>query len=291
MSIKRASGDYQTPPEFARDICRHIAKDRGIMPSAVLEPACGTGSFIKAGLSFNAGKYYGIEINSGYCDICRKEIQDDRVEIINGDFFSCSLDIIERDNLLVIGNPPWVNSSTLSALGSGSRVYKFNFKGLKGIDAMTGSGDFDICEAFIIRIINEFRCSSTAVAMLCKTSVAREVFKELNRKGISFRYCHEIDMDAMKVFEVSASACLLLIQLSAEKCHPDTCNVYRYEDWNKPVFSYRYRDGALCSTQATGTADYGGRCCLEWRQGVKHDWSSTWTAQAGTQTDTVRLSA
>lgn len=73
------------------------------MPSCVLEPSCGTGNFIKASLSFGAGKYYGIELSGEHCSVCRSEIRDDRVEIINGDFFACNLEGIERDNLLVIG--------------------------------------------------------------------------------------------------------------------------------------------------------------------------------------------
>ncbi len=210
MSIKREFGDYQTPQAFAESICRHLAQDRGISPSVVLEPACGTGSFLKAGLSFGAQKYYGIEINKEYCDACRKDLPS-CVEIINEDFFSCSLDRIERDSLLVIGNPPWVISSTLSVLGTESKVRKSNFKGMRGIDAMTGSGDFDICESFILRIVEEFKGSSAAVAMLCKTSVARDVFAELKRRGIGFEYCDQIAVDAMKTFGISASACLLLI--------------------------------------------------------------------------------
>lgn len=272
MSTKREFGDYQTPREFAESICMHLAQDRGIKPSVVLEPSCGAGSFIKASLSSGARKVYGIEISGVYCDICRKDLPGDCVEIINEDFFTCSLDGLERPQL-VIGNPPWVNSSTLSVLGTESKVPKSNFKGARGIEAMTGSGDFDICEAFILRIIEEFRSSGTAVAMLCKTSVARDVFLELVRRGVSFRYCHQIAVDAMKVFGVNVSACLLLIQLSKDECHPDTCSVYSYEDWARPVAVYRYRDGRLYNASLAGT-DYDGHCCFVWRQGVKHDCSS-----------------
>lgn len=195
------------------------------------------------------------------------------MEIINEDFFSCSLDRIERDNLLVIGNPPWVNSSTLSSLGTKSAVRKSNFKGARGIDAMTGAGDFDICEAVILRILEEFKGSNTTVAMLCKTSVARNVFTEIKRRGICFKCCSQVEIDAMKIFGVSVSACLLLVQLTQEESSPDTCNVYSYENWNTAVFTYECKDGKLCSTLSSAAADYEGECCFNWRQGVKHDCS------------------
>jgi len=42
-------GDFQTPINLARVICRFVAQT-GFYPAAVLEPTCGTGSFIKASL-------------------------------------------------------------------------------------------------------------------------------------------------------------------------------------------------------------------------------------------------
>ena len=146
MSGKREYGDYQTPVDFAERVCHYLRDYRHIKPSAVVEPTCGLGSFLKGSLLFNAKEYYGIEINPEYCGICRNSIKDDRVNIINTDFFAfSSRDLIkDQSQILVIGNPPWVTNSTLSALGSDNLPVKTNFKGLKGIDEITGEINFDI---------------------------------------------------------------------------------------------------------------------------------------------------
>ena len=157
MSGKREFGDYQTPVDFAEKVCIYLKDYRHIKPTAIVEPTCGVGSFLKSSLLFEANEYYGIEINPKYCDTCKKQINDDRVKIINSDFFAFSSKTLIRDEgqILVIGNPPWVTNSTLSALGSDNLPIKANFKGLKGIDAITGASNFDICEYIILKLINE----------------------------------------------------------------------------------------------------------------------------------------
>ena len=148
MSGKREYGDYQTPVDFAEKVCFYLKNYRHIRPSAIIEPTCGVGNFLESSLLFEAAEYYGIEINPDYCDICRQKINDSRVKIINSDFFAFSSKALIQDKsqILVIGNPPWVTNSTLSALGSDNMPIKTNFKDLKGIDAITGASNFDICE-------------------------------------------------------------------------------------------------------------------------------------------------
>lgn len=191
MRGKREYGDYQTPLDFAEKVCIYLKNNRYIRPSAVVEPTCGIGSFIQSSLVFNAEEYYGIEINPDYCKICKKNIQDDRVKIINSDFFSYSSKALikNKSQVLVIGNPPWVTNSTLSVLGSDNLPIKGNFKRLKGMEAITGTSNFDICEYIILQLIREYRDSNTVISMLCKTSVARNVFKELKRNYISILKC------------------------------------------------------------------------------------------------------
>ena len=85
MSGKREYGDYQTPIDFAEKVCHYLKDFRHIEPSAIVEPTCGIGNFLTSSLIFDANEYYGIEINSEYCDVCRNEIKDERVKIINAD--------------------------------------------------------------------------------------------------------------------------------------------------------------------------------------------------------------
>lgn len=275
MNGKREYGDYQTPVDFAEKVCVYLKDYCHINPSAIVEPTCGIGGFLKSSLLFNASEYYGIEINPEYCNICRNSINEDKVKIINSDFFTFSSKALVKNKgrILVIGNPPWVTNSTLSALGSENLPSKANFKGLKGIDAITGASNFDICEYIILQLINEYRGSDAVIAMLCKTSVARNVFKELKRNHINFTACDILEFDAAKVFGINASACVLVIQLSEQKASSDICNVFDFENPETAKSQFGYADGQFYSKLDGETENFDGRCCFEWRQGVKHDCS------------------
>lgn len=87
MNGKREYGDYQTPEFFSLAVCQYLKEQRKIKPSVIIEPTCGVGSFVKSSLIFNASEIVGIEINPEYCEICKQDISDPRVQIINADFF------------------------------------------------------------------------------------------------------------------------------------------------------------------------------------------------------------
>ena len=276
MSGKREYGDYQTPIDFAEKVCLYLKNCRHVAPSAVIEPTCGVGNFLKSSFLFDANEYYGIEINPEYCEICQDSIHDDKVKIINSDFFAFSSKTLIKDKrqILVIGNPPWINNSTLSSLGSDNLPLKANFKELKGIDAITGASNFDICEYIILQLINEYRGTNTVISMLCKTSVARNVFKELKRNDIPFSSCDILEFDAFKVFGINASACVLVVQLIDDTTNSsNVCNVYDFECPETIKSQFRYSNGQLNSNLNVGIEDFDGKCCFEWRQGVKHDCS------------------
>ena len=286
MNGKREFGDYQTPFDFAEKVCIYLKDYRHINPSAIVEPTCGVGNFLKSSLIFNANEYYGIEINPEYCDICRDSIKNKNVKIINSDFFSFSSKSLIQDKrqILVIGNPPWVTNSTLSVLDSDNLPIKANFKGLKGIDAITGSSNFDICEYIILQLITEYRNTNTVIAMLCKTSVARNIFKELKRNYINFSSCDIFEFDAEKVFGINASACLLVVQLSENTISSDVCNVHDFEYPDTLKSQFGYANGQFYSHLDIDTENFDGHCCFEWRQGIKHDCSKIMelTMQNGT---------
>lgn len=50
MSGKREYGDYQTPVDFAEKVCVYLKDYCHIKPSAIVEPTCGVGSFLKSSL-------------------------------------------------------------------------------------------------------------------------------------------------------------------------------------------------------------------------------------------------
>ena len=275
MNGKREYGDYQTPEFFSLSVCRYLKDIRKLTPSVVIEPTCGVGSFVKSSLIFDASEIIGIEINPEYCNTCSQAIEDPRVQIINADIFNFDLKSVVKgkESLLIVGNPPWVNNSTLSSLNSDNIPTKLNFKGLKGMDAITGASNFDICEYIILQLIASLHNTSATIAMLCKTSVARNVFIEMKRSYTNFSSCDMLEFNASKVFGISASACLLVIELTKENISADTCNIYSFSNPNVIKNSFGYVDGKFYSDIVKNTADFSGKCCFEWRQGVKHDCS------------------
>lgn len=274
MTGKREYGDYQTPASFAGAVCDFLIKKKSLQPRVVIEPTCGVGNFLKSSLIFDADEYIGIEINPEYCSIAQKRISDKRVKIYNEDFFKSDILKCITDETLVIGNPPWVTNSTLTYLDSDNVPLKTNFKNAKGLDAITGASNFDICEYIVDGVLTASRGMSVTIAMLCKTSVARNVFLQAYREGVGCETFEQYDFDAHKVFSVHTQACLLLIRLSKESLPPKRCNVYDFCDPEKKKYSFGIVDGVFYSNiEEIGENDLCGESCFEWRQGVKHDCS------------------
>ena len=270
MSDKKEYGDYQTPFDFALKVCTFLKTYKNLNPSTILEPTCGIGNFLRAAKIFDAEKYFGIEINSSYCKACAEHFSDERLTVLNENFFECDLTTLPKgENLLVVGNPPWATNSTLS----NNLPRKNNFKNLRGLEALTGASNFDICEYIIERLIEKYRDTDTAVAMLCKTSVARNIFKYMSARNASFAACEIFEFDAGKVFGIGASACLLFIRLTAENSPSSVCNVYDLDEPQILKKSFGYRDGKFYGDLSTQDYDFDGKCCFEWRQGIKHDCS------------------
>lgn len=275
MNGKKEFGDYQTPLEFAQRVCNYLKDNKQLKPDLIIEPTCGKGNFIKSSLIFEAKKLIGIEINANYCKYCEENIKDKRVKIINDDFFSYGLKRITNleKNILIIGNPPWVTNSTLSTLNSNNTPIKTNYKGLKGIDAITGFSNFDICEYMIDKIIEMQNKTDTVIAMLCKTSVARNIFKEIKRNNISFSEFEILEFDSSKTFGISASACLLYIKLSKDYMSLNSYKVFDFDNHLKEIATVSFFEGNLCNNSNCKDFDFNGSCEFEWRQGIKHDCS------------------
>ena len=270
MSVKSEYGDYQTPFDFALRVCTFLKEQKNLNPSMILEPTCGIGNFLMAAKIFDARKYLGIEVNPLYCKICAENFADERLTILNQNFFSCDLASLPKNsNLLVIGNPPWATNSSLSK----NLPQKNNFRRLKGLDALTGASNFDICEYIIVRLIEKYRNTDVTFAILCKTSVARNIFKHLWTSKIPFVCCETFEFDTGKVFGISASACILFIQLTKGKFFSLNCSVYNFDNPEVLKSSFGYRDGKFYSNLSASNYDLDGESCFEWRQGVKHDCS------------------
>ena len=147
---------------------------------------------------------------------------------------------------------------------------KVNFKGLSGTDALTGASNFDICEYIILKLIEGSIGKNVSIAMLCKTSVARNVLLELDRNDVPVDLVRMYTFDSLKVFRINASACLLYIKMSTDDSKCRNCEVYDINYPDHVCETISFKNGRLCSVKED-VPDLEGKCCFEWRQGVKHD--------------------
>lgn len=270
---KKEYGDYQTPSEFAFLILNYINSIFKIKPDLIIEPTCGKGNFLKESLNvFPKSKLIGIDINKNYIDEAKLSVNSDTATFYCGnilDFNLSSLDINSNFQILIIGNPPWITNSKLSKLNSDNLPVKKNFKNLKGIDALTGLSNFDICEYIFLKLINFFKDSNTIIALLCKTTVARNVFAEMHRQKINFNFARIVKFDAKKIFNVSVDACLFILRLSSENeklQNYEVCDISNNSNIQEFV---KIKNNMLISEN--NNYDFDGKCNFVWRQGVKHD--------------------
>jgi hypothetical protein len=278
-------GDFQTPHWFARKVCAFLAA-QGITPASVLEPNCGLGHFLLASLEeFGTVRTaVGIEINSTYVESIRQELANNKmvsVEVIQADFFALDWQaVLSRlpDPLLIIGNPPWVTNAGLAVLDSNNLPPKDNFQNQSGIDAITGSSNFDISEWMLLQMVAWVWERPGVVAMLCKTAVARKLLRQLWQTNTSGSTQIRL-FDAPHVFDAAVDACLFVYDTSQPATSPfvssQTCPVYVDFSSDSAVVEIGYRNGRLIANvplfdrwqhlQSQGEPVY------RWRSGIKHD--------------------
>ncbi|MBR3268733.1 MAG: hypothetical protein IKI58_08440 [Oscillospiraceae bacterium] len=263
---KKEFGDYQTPPAFCKRVCSYIINE-GFSHhiEAILEPTCGIGNFLSVAVKMISKPAYGIDINPEHIRIALQKIPTASFTVENI-FNIIPSEICNCKDVLVIGNPPWATNSNLSI----NLPKKTNFKGLRGIDALTGASNFDICEYVILQMIDSFHGTNSVICMLCKTSVARNVIVEIDRRQIPHDRIEMLNFDSHKVFGVSAAACVLIIELSSNALSSQT--VCRVKDFDSMICedTLIVNDGVLSSTNLS-SFDFEGYCQMTWRSGVKHD--------------------
>lgn len=261
-------GDYQTPSELAERVLDALPKRRW---ERVLEPTCGTGTFLGAAGRFADAKRLGIEVNPEYAGQARRTGAD----VMEADLFSLSLRRVVPDGdgpLLVVGNPPWVTNADLTSFGSINLPTKSNLKGLSGMDAMTGASNFDIAEFMYIKLVLELVEQEPTIALLCKTQVTRNVFAFCRKHRIPVRRFAMFRIDAKRHFGASVDACLFLADIGGT-ASAQTCDVHLTLESAEPSHQIGFASAELVADvdeyESSSFADVG--CEFEWRQGVKHD--------------------
>lgn len=279
----RDLGDFQTPLELAREVWS-VLNDLGIRPGRVLEPTCGTGNFL-ASLPIDdrsPQEVRGIELQPDYAAEARRSVarfNGTSARIIQADLFAMDF---RRDlqwqtdgPLVIVGNPPWITSAELSRLGSSNIPEKSNFLGLSGLDAVTGAANFDLGEAVWMKLLAETAVEYPTIALLCKTSVARNVIRFIYQNSVPAERIVLRNIDARKWFNAAVGACLLIVRVGPEPLRPDV-EVFDDLSAGLPSHGMGLRNGTLIrdTDLYDRYAFADGSCPCTWRQGIKHDAAS-----------------
>lgn len=281
--MNKELGDFQTPPSLVNAVLACLYQT-GKVWTRVVEPTCGQGNFIEGLLQLAnpPSEIQAIELQDMYVKSAQKiaEQSPTCVVIKEANLFDLDLhkDLQWRETgpLLVIGNPPWVTNSELGTLASTNLPIKKNIKGLRGIEARTGKSNFDIAEYIWLKIMQELALEHPTIALLCKTSVARNVLQFAFDANLPITQASIHMIDAKKWFGAAVEACLFRVELgqSGEQLYeaavyPDLCAV-------EPAFTTGIVGKQLVADvqvyKRTAAAD--GVCPITWRQGLKHDAAS-----------------
>jgi len=280
---KAEFGDFQTPEPLAAQICALLAR-LGCKPASLVEPTCGEGNLLFAALKqlTTVRRAIGLDVSPDYVAAAQRRSAQEAtgtadVRIVQGNFFDTDWGSLVEPlpgPLLVIGNPPWVTNAELSALGSANIPEKTNFQKHNGLDAITGKSNFDISEWILIQILRWLDGKDAALAMLCKTSVARKALSYAWKHGIAIAQSAIYRIDAREHFGASVDACLLFCVFAPAARSFDT-HVFNSLTAVKPERTIGYRDGeVIASVESYNLWKHlRGLENHKWRSGIKHDCS------------------
>lgn len=282
-------GDFQTNQNLTKSVTQLLKIKKKANPKLVIEPTCGKGNFIIAALSTftQIEKIIGVEIYKPYTWETKFNIIDfyisnpgeykPKIEIFHFNVFDFDFSCFaseSKNEVLVLGNPPWVTNSQLSSLGSNNLPQKSNFKKHNGFDAITGKGNFDIGEYITLMMFDAFQHSNGHLAFLVKNSVIKNVVFDQHQRKYKISEIEKLTIDSKKEFDVSVEAALLLCKLNSQPAY--TCKEFDFYNSVKALKEFGWvADKFVSNTDLYHHSfDIDGVCPFEWRQGIKHDLSS-----------------
>ena len=284
---RRAYGDFQTNQQLAQEVAKYVySKTRDF--EFVLEPTCGEGNFMLAGISQfkKLKKIVGVEIYKPYVWRTKFRIltyylsnpndQKPEIDIIHGNAFEFDYLALAHStkNLktLVIGNPPWVTNSELGSIDSKNLPNKSNFKKHSGLDAITGKGNFDIGEYISYSMLKSFNGHHGTFAFLIKNAVVKNLVYDQKSNQFRIGNLQKLTIDSKREFNVSVNACLFLAHLNSQPAQ--TCEELDFYNL-KPITRFGWHSDKFVHSindyEKTSIVD--GNSVFTWRSGVKHDCS------------------
>jgi methylase of polypeptide subunit release factors len=280
---RKIFGDFQTPVSLATEMCT-VLGDLNIKPDIIIEPTCGKGNILLTAMEyFNyASKGIGIEINQDYIDSIRNnqlfKNLSDRIDLFHADFFKLDLSkigSIEQKNvneLLIIGNPPWVTNSELGCLNSQNLPKKSNLNSERGIDAITGKSNFDISEYIVLELLKKYSHIRYTLAILCKTSVARKILIYAWKNKLNLSNEKIFSIDAIQHFGTNVDAGMLFFQNGSNNID-NQCDLYKDLTLSSKKNVIGYSNTHLVSNIGLyeQSKHIEGKSPYVWRNGLKHD--------------------
>lgn len=271
-------GDFQTPDELARASLSALSRF-AFTPRSVVEPTCGMGAFVLASIAaFPNAEVLAGEINPDHIQLLNARLSEEgraRASVLECNFFTTDWDNLISDlpePILIVGNYPWVTSAALGALNSSNIPQKTNFRGYSGLDALMGKSNFDISEWMLLRNLNWLKGKSGAIAMLCKTAVARKILRHCWKHDFEVADAAIFKIDAVKWFGAAVDACLFILQVG--KKGPAQCQVFSDISAREPHSTFGFDAEILVSNIDNFLARkhlLGNDRIYAWRSGIKHD--------------------
>ncbi len=282
-------GDFQTNEDLANKVTLNLIS-KNISPKVVIEPTCGKGNFIIASLKkFDSiSSIFGIEIYKPYVWETKFNIinfylenpKKNKIEILishcnvfDFDFKKIAIQF-SLEEILIIGNPPWVTNSMLGSLNSTNLPRKNNFKKHSGLDAMTGKGNFDIAEFITMSLIDTFQNINGNLLLLVKNSVVKNIVFDQKKRNFKIGNIQKHSIDCKKEFNVSVEASLFYCKLNSA---PEfNCKEFNFYDNKKCIQNFGWLENKFVSNIDTynNTKEIDGESPFVWRQGLKHDCSN-----------------
>jgi hypothetical protein len=282
-------GDFQTNSDLANKVTLYLTTKK-ISTEVVIEPTCGKGNFIIASLrNFkNIKNVFGVEIYKPYVWETKFSIVDfflsnpnankPEISIAHCNVFDFDFKAIAKkhstNDILVIGNPPWVTNSKLGSLNSTNLPKKTNFKNHSGLDAMTGKGNFDIAEFITLTMIDTFQNMKGNLLLLVKNSVIKNIVFDQNKNRYKISAIEKHCIDSKKEFNVSVEAALFYCKLNSKPTFD--CLEFDFYNNQKSQLKFGWLNDKFVSNIDTyiHTKEIDGECPFVWRQGLKHDCST-----------------
>ena len=201
------------------------------------------------------------------------EISFNRANIFSHQFSNRLVQLLRKfsGRFLILGNPPWVTNTELSLLNSNNLPSKSNLKKHRGIEAITGKGNFDIAEYIIIQMFKNFSKYKGKFAMLCKNSAIKNLVKYVDKFNFKLSTLKAFQIDSKKEFNIHAEAALFLTDMGYNR--QKICSYSSLYEPEQLYNTFGWVDNKFVSDIGIykNYRFLDGNSELIWRQGVKHD--------------------